>query len=647
MLAEIQWRPIRDVAYSEKAEMPVSTVMNADGQRSVVSRYGDDVWDFYPYIPQDNIQPSKKQFSWKIKLPDGRLLTDPEHRKLLESAKDFTWVSYMNPAEGRRRPTALTVVGNRAQLVHLLRWMVSQGLKQFADMNGRLLEYVAVARMSLRTGQRTEVSSDTLGRQLRFVEGLFLQREKLTDALQKHPWPLESACSLAEHKQDSSHLRPKTEVIPDFVVTKLIGSALQYIRERAPSLLDALELGHAAAHKAVQRGASYDTQSRARSDAARQAGYSSPREVASEAIRLRTACYIIIGLFSGIRDSEMISLEEGCIRQETTSDGITTLYWMHGTIYKTGKRSKKWLVPEIVHETVLVLTRLTAPLRNQMRHRIEELRGLLNHADATRRTHAEKKLTLLQRQANKLFLTMGRGTKDGCPSALAGTIATKNLKSYCAELGVNDIDSKPYRLYPHQFRRTYARLIARSELGDLLYLRDHFGHWSIDMTLYYADGAADEYEANVELFEMVAKEKLARQNEVVREYLTTTEPIANGNHWLKEWRRSVHTAKNKEALITEYAGMITLNGTGHSWCLGNARGTGCGGLCVLQAKMCVDCNYGVIGQEHRAVWEGIRDQQLEAIALDDMGPGGRARAEEILDKAHTVLRRLDGQGTTT
>lgn len=59
--------------------------------------------------------------------------------------------------------------------------------------------------------------------------------------------------------------------------------------------------------------------------------------------------------------------------------------------------------------------------------------------------------------------------------------------------------------------------------------------------------------------------------------------------------------------------------------------------------MCVDCNYGIIGQEHRPVWAGIHDQQEEALALDDMGPGGQARAQEILDYADKVLHRLDGQ----
>ena len=163
------------------------------------------------------------------------------------------------------------------------------------------------------------------------------------------------------------------------------------------------------------------------------------------------------------------------------------------------------------------------------------------------------------------------------------------------------------------------------------------------MTTYYADGGSGEYEVDVELMGMIADEKRSRQTEIVTGLIDSDTPLANGGHWLSDWRSSVRTAANKEELIREYADTITLNGTGHSWCVGNAKGNGCGGLCVFEAQMCVDCSFGVISQEHRPVWEGIKDQQNEALALDDMGPGGRARAKQILGYAEKVLRRLDGQ----
>jgi integrase len=644
MITEIQWRPMKGLAPADKVAMPVSVAQLPHGKRMVVSRYGDDIWDFYPYIPQDNLPPGTKKLSWRIKLPDGRFLTDPVHHRLLESAKDFIWAGFMSPPEGRARPKALTIIKNARHVAPLLRWMVTRGLTRFAELDGCVVDYVPVARLSGKANSRgTETTPDTIAQRLLLVEDLFRQRDKLDDALSLHPWPLETACALAGYKQHSAHLRPKTDFIPSEVAAHLARTALQYIQQRSSTILITLEAAYAAARDAAGRGASGSRQADARTAAARKAGYKGFREVTAEAVRLRTACYIIIDMFSGIRDSEMVSLEEGCLHQGTSNDGTTTLWWMHGTIYKTGHRPKKWLVPSVVHEAVQVLSRLTAPLREQMRREQAKLTDRIRHSIASERARLLKRLTLVSQQHRKLFLCMSKGTRNGCPSALAGAILNKDLKNFCAELGIHGTNSKPYPLHAHQFRRTYARSVAQAELGDLMYLRDHFGHWSIDMTLYYADGAADDYDADTELLEMVAQEKLARQNEIVSSYLTTDEPLANGNHWLKQWRRAVRTAKNKEELIAEYAGTMTLNGTGHSWCIGNARGNGCGGLCVLQAQMCVDCNYGVIGQEHRSVWEGIRDQQLEALALDDMGPGGQARAKEILCKAQTVLRRLDGK----
>ncbi|GGI53226.1 hypothetical protein [Oxalicibacterium solurbis] len=161
------------------------------------------------------------------------------------------------------------------------------------------------------------------------------------------------------------------------------------------------------------------------------------------------------------------------------------------------------------------------------------------------------------------------------------------------------------------------------------------------MTTFYADGGTDEFEADIELFEMVLAEKQVRQTEVVKNYLTSDTPLANGGHWLEGWRSTIRTATNKEELIKQYADSISLSGTGHSWCLGSAKGNGCGGLCIFEAQLCVDCKYGIIGQEHRPVWEGIRDQQYEALALADIGAVGSARAHEIIIHAEKVLSRLD------
>ena len=631
-------RPIKEIHAADKVRWTVSMTLQPDGTPLVVSRWGDEVWDWYPYIPQENKPPNEKQLDWRFSLPDGRRFTDPEHAGLLESAKDFIWSLFISPVEGRKRPSMLTLRGKANNLRTLIRWMVAHGLTRFDQLDGRALDYVAAAQLGV-SGEPSAPHTITL--RLHIIEDLYFQRDKLYDALRTHPWPHESAGLLAGEKHGIGYDKPKTDFIPDMVASRLAEAALDYIRSHSVRILATRgAICEAAGEKAAQ-GLGKASQKNARTAAAREAGYEGSDHLTAETRRLRTACYIVIDMFSGARNSEVMSLAERSIVPGTSKDGTTDVLWMHGTIYKTGIRPHRWMVPPVVQEAVIVLTQLTSPLRELLSEEESELRARIGLSIGIERARLVKRLDMVRKQKTKLFL--GTGGRRCDIAVISNAQVNVDLKQFCADHGISGTDGQHFDLHSHMFRRTYARFVARSELGDLLFLRDHFGHWSIDMTTYYADGGADEYEADTELLEMIAAEKMGRQTEIMTGYLDSDTPLANGSHWLKDWRSTVRTAANKEDLIREYAGTITLNGTGHSWCVGNAKGTGCGGLCVFEAQMCVDCNYGIIGLEHRPVWEGIREQQQEALALDDMGPGGRARAQQIMGYADKVLRRLDGQ----
>lgn len=605
----------------------------------VVSRFADSVWDFYPYVPLDNVTPSAKRIDWRIVLPDGHKLTDPEHQHLLQSSKEFIWSLFSQPVEGRIRPGMMTLIAKVAYLIPLLRWMVQQGMARFADLVGRTRDYVPVARQ-LSDGRKA--AETTVSCRLRMLEDLHHQWGKISDALHHHPWPQDSSCALAGIKVGNIHRKPKTEVLPAAIASRIAEAALEYVQKRSGHILAGL--------KAVDESMDDETRARRKRGhialthtyAAREAGFEGGTHLRTESIYLRTACYIVIDQFSGARDSEMMSLEEGCIVPGKSRDGSTDILWLHGTIYKTGVRPHKWLVPPVVEEAVTVLTQLTAPLRERLRREEVLLPERIPMAIASEKAHLLKRLHTIRKQKNSLFLNPGN---QGEVSVLSGVHLNNNLREFCKHADIVDTDGRPYPLHSHQFRRTYAHFIARAELGDLLTLRDHFGHWSIDMTVYYADGGADNFEADLELLEMIANEKMGRQIEIIGDYLHTDTPVGNGGHWISAWRSAVRTASNKEVLIAEYAGSLVLTGTGHSWCVGSEHGTCCGGLCVFEPQMCVDCNHGLIGPDHRPVWEGIRDQQIEALALDDIGLGGRARAKTIIAEAEKILRRLDGLET--
>lgn len=624
-----------------KDEIPVSIVTDADGTSHVVSRFGDPIWDFYPYMPQKNQSSSGKKLYWGFRLPDGRLLTDPEHAPLLASAKDLIWSLFTQPIEGRKRPTMKTIINKSFDLIPLLRWMVNLGLTRFADLAARTLDYVPVA---CTNPDGSRAAKGTVVCRLLMVEALYLQRDKIRDALAEHPWPHETTYSLVGYKQSGSFRKPKTAFIPDTTAARIGEAALEYVQARSPRILAALLAVEELTAEKASAGHSIGAQQNARTAAARSAGFQGTTELRAESLLLRTACYIVIDMFSGVRDSEMMSLVEGCVASGLSRDGSIDIHWLHGTIYKTGVRPHKWLVPAVVQQAVAVLTHLTAPLRERLRKEEADLNERVKCAISRGKMRLVKRLHTVTQQKDNLFLTTKGSSSE--ISVISNYVMRQNLKAFCAHHGIVGEDATPYPLHSHQFRRTYARFIARSELGDLLTLRDHFGHYSIDMTTYYADGGSDEYQSDTELLELIAEEKMERQKEIMCSYLDSDAPLGNGGHWLKSWRSSVRTAPNKESLISEYAGSLILTGTGHSWCVGTERGTCCGGLCVFEPQMCVECNHGLIGPEHRQVWEGIRDQQLEALALDDMGPGGRARAQMIISEAEKVLCRLDGMETT-
>lgn len=63
--------------------------------------------------------------------------------------------------------------------------------------------------------------------------------------------------------------------------------------------------------------------------------------------------------------------------------------------------------------------------------------------------------------------------------------------------------------------------------------------------------------------------------------------------------------RTKGRLIEELCRDAISPGTGHSWCAGSAKGTGCGSRCMFEPDMCTECNWAIISQEHLPVWREI------------------------------------------
>lgn len=629
--AQIAITRLVDIGAPEKARLPVSIAIDSEGNHTVISRYEDDVWNFWPYINRENAKDGDKRIIWGIAMPDGSKLTDDHLRDLLTSAKDFIWSLHVDPIEDHQRPNMKTLISNMGNLAFLLRWMVSNGINSFSQLRGRTSEYIIVVRNT------PGIAKSTVMKRLLLVEKLYAQAGKINDFLPEHPWPFESAAILAGMDQRMAHRTPKTLVIPDEIFIRLAKKAIEYIDELGKNILFA----HAQAEEAMSRA-----KAKGNTDAgyicvkgtkvARSLGFEGLRDLHKEMVMLRTACYICVNMFSGLRNSEMMSLNCDCITRTPGIDDSYECIWLHGTIYKTGQRPHKWLVPPIVDRAVK-LAKLMAVLHQEM-FNVEE-QALV--ASKMMDTSAVKRLAEIRQHKEKLFLSIHYSERGPIAVVPSNAAVNKWLKDFCRYCNILDQEGQPWSLATHQFRRTFAFNYARSELGDLLYLKEHYGHWSLDMTMLYVEGGADEYQIDNGLLEEVVRFKQDRQAEILSSYINTDAPLANGDNWLGTWRPMIRTAKNKEELIQELSSTLTLNGTGHSWCAGNAKGGSCGGLCVFEADMCVDCNTALIGPEHLPVWKEIAAQQRAVLEFHDMGVPAKSRARRILDKANQVITKLE------
>lgn len=314
---------IAELESPAKSRLPVSMAMDAEGNRVTISRYEDDVWNFWPYISRENAKDGEKRIIWVIALPDGSKLTDTKHRHLLESAKDFIWSLHVDPIEDHKRPSMKTLISMASTMTFLLRWMVRNGIDRFSHLRGRTSEYVIAARNGGAD------SKSTVMHRLLLVEKIHAQAGKINDFLSEHPWPFESAYVLAGIDQRMAHRIPKTPVIPDDIFLQLAKKAIEFVDERSEHILSIHAETEEAMAAARRRGVTdriyiygFGTK------VAREHGYSGLRELGIDISMLKIASYICINMFSGLRNSEMMSIKTDCVTRTLGFDNSYECIWL-------------------------------------------------------------------------------------------------------------------------------------------------------------------------------------------------------------------------------------------------------------------------------------------------------------------------------
>jgi integrase len=457
---------LRGFAHQALGAQIISSVRADDGTEHVLSRYGDAVWDLSPFCKVKSLPKNRMQIRWPAGLPPF----------LLASLKAGVYAYWRLGYPRRKRPESATVIYFAKELARFACWLNAQGIARFAAVSPSIAQAYAAHCRSSRSRQGAgpdPLSVTTLTRRLAPVEALYAMRAWLDDARPAHPWPAESAASMAGYQPSHGPPRAKTPVIPDDIAAQLFQKA-ERLLSRAEALLDARDALDDRAKRYTGRSRRHLNYLLSRLLQSR--GLPALRGFHRSLSELRTACYLTIGMLSGMRDHEINSLKADAAYYETSKDG-EVYGWLRGESHKTFAGACEWMVPPLAGRAVAVAARLTAPLRSRLKARIEELEKLLADAAIDPGMHRDAVAELQESRRHQDQLFLGYDYDNGVVRNLTGLTWRGELKAFAAELGWN--------LRPHQLRRTFAVFVAHHIMGNLRYLRHHFKHWSMDMTLLY------------------------------------------------------------------------------------------------------------------------------------------------------------------
>jgi integrase len=580
------------------------------------SCFGDDLWQLD--IATAGRRCDQNRLNWNVKLADGSRLTDPQHARLLDTAKQFLWSMVYDPPRGRKRWSPSTLYKRGETLIVILRWMIAEGYTSFAALDDPALQRL---RAWLRTRQvvRTErpIAPATILHYLQVLKDLYRQQAKLADALSCDPLPTETT-------YEAAGLTPATKgwipFIPDAVAVDLLSKALDWIAHPEP-ILAARDSWHAtfAAGKA-----SGNVRPRVRARIAlKLKGLRGPKGEAIDGAHvmrrlvrhLTDACFIVIAGLVGMRVSEILSMETGCIEHRRIGEtGVAQAYLvarMFKTVDDPRGRIERWLAPEPVVRAVEILERLSLPLRKASGRR-------------------------------DLFLVKN---PHGAIVSVTGDDISVRIRQFAAYVGVPHHEGKPWPFSPHQFRKTFARFVARRDRSQLMALADHFKHASIAMT-------AKGYVGNdFDLKELIDHESQAETARALDRFLTSDRLAGRmGERIVAE--NAAFRGRAGEQVRRDYIAFVLaetdlrVHACDYGWCVFQPETARCGGIAgpseaVRSPSTCVGCVNFIVDERHRGYWQDRRERN-EAL-LDRASVPTRAVLEETIGECNRVLA-LIGEG---
>lgn len=598
---------VRALSPHERDTLIVST-RKVDGQWVIVSAYADMVW--WLANPTTNSIKAQTKLDFEQIAPAFRDATKAMMYRLIRRGRD----------QQKRSGTA-SIVKTFTVIQPFLEFLGSLGIDSLAQATPAVCyQYVDACRRALTnpvSTKRQPLKPSGLYKRFQAVEAIHELSQYSDDPMIRAPWPDTSADRLSGYGRSKRDSGTQTPLMPDDVFERLYQRAWATI-QGAERLLDLRDHLNDMTIEALSEGMVLNRKNKALASLGWEHGLKGLRTALLE---LRTACYVVIASLSGCRNHEMSFVRAGAY-YSTVGDEGERYWWMRSKSTKTGVGDTEWMIPEAAALALKTMDRWAAPYQVMLQAEIAAARE--QNPRATRIAEA-------QEHVGAVFVGV-----DMKQERQVRTLGTRQwnalLKDFARDCHLD------WPLATHHFRRKFANYAARSQFGDLRYLKEHFKHWSLDMTLHYALNEAQE----LTLFLEVEDELEGIKERVSATWLAPDEPLAGGyGNRLVNWRsrsEAITLFKSHAHMVRSIAQSTAIRSNGHAFC--TADDNLCVGNDVEPTRCAAGCDNAVISRGHATIYQRMYDDLVGLTHLSDIGEGGRARVRRDLERCRRVLADL-------
>ncbi|WP_025754911.1 MULTISPECIES: integrase [unclassified Pseudomonas] len=601
-----QFLGIDKLADSER-DKEIVTAKEINGKWIILSRYGDQIWQLDGF-PNNVIAKKRKIDFCSLPAPFRAIMKQIIYRYIRRGLIRTT------------RPRGGTVVEFFEKSKHFLRHLETMGIEKLSAITPDIASaYIDASKNQKTRLTNSQLSTSELMTRYIAVENIYELSQYTDQPMQEHPWPDTSARAIAG--RFGIPRIATTPLLPDDVFCSIFAEAHQQL-EQSKKVLDLRdELDAIAAEwKGRTRQGLNDAQNRYLKTKNWQGGI---HGLHKSLTHLRTSCYIILASTSGCRNHELANLQLGA-HSRTESDDGTIYHWMRSKSEKTDAGYINWMIPEIGVRALRTMERWSAPYRAMIAAEIAEL-GRINRHDP--------QIEEASKHKNSLFLGFHR--RKNQVRTLSVNSWNYTFQGFSKEFGLS------WRFATHQFRRKFANYAAHSQFGDIRYLKEHFAHWSIDMTLGYAMDDDWGKHLDLELYTEIQQELSEIKTNTVRDWMTNQNLAGGYGAAIKKWQREPENLlifPDPAAMFKSIAESTAIRSNGHAWC--TAENDGCVGNSMERTRCGGGCVHSVIGETHAPIYQGLYNNLKELRNAFDIGESGRKRVERDLSRCRDVLIQL-------